>query len=140
MDKRISMDETFVFLRKGSERRGSKGTIDPEDVLCTLPKPTFNCLFVTTVIQSIIIIIIIISGCIAFGPLGYQTCSLIVPCHCTEADKMSETGTDPSKGFTDANPGYTESKNILESRINSGSRIKGNIKYYCCVSCYHLKP
>ena len=124
MANRVSMDETFVFLRKGSERRGSKGTIDPEDVLCTLPKPTFNCLFITPIIQSFIII----AGCIAFGPLGYQTCSLIVPCQCTEADKISETSTETSKDFADANPGRNKWKINFKDRFNSGRKIKGNIK------------
>ena len=131
MDNRISMDETFVFLRKGSERRGSKGVIDPEDVLCTLPKPTFNCLFVTTIIQFIIII----AGCITFGPLGYQTCSLIVPCHCTEAANTSVRSTDTSKDFSNENPVNIEwkhnpPKDSFKTRINKENRIKGAIKYY----------
>ena len=123
MANRVSMDETFVFLRKGSERRGSKGVIDPEDVLCTFPKPTYNCLFITTIIQ----LFIIIAACIAFGPLGYKTCSLMVSCDCTDTDKISNTIT--RSGSNEAIDSTSESNkwkwHRSTEKMNSESRIKG---------------
>ena len=121
MDNRISMDETFVFLRKGSERRGSRGTVDPEDVLCTLPKPTYNCLFITTIIQ----LIIIIAGCITFGPLGYKTCSLIVSCDCTDVDKISTINTRSSKELIDTTSESNKWIQRSKETTNLESRIKG---------------
>ena len=74
---RVSMDETFVFLRKGSKRRPSQiaeNTVDKEDVLCSIPKPSYKFLLILSIIQFLIII----AGLIAFGPLGHITCKSIV--------------------------------------------------------------
>ena len=78
---RVSMDETFVFLRKGSKRRPSQiadHTVDQEDVLCSIPKPSYKFLLILSIIQFIIII----AGVIAFGALGHLTCKAFVSTEC----------------------------------------------------------
>ena len=45
------MDETFVFLRKGSKRRPSQiatNTVDREDILCSIPKPSYRFLLISS--------------------------------------------------------------------------------------------
>ena len=90
-NSRISMDETFVFLRKGSKRRPSQvatNTVDREDVLCAIPKPSYNFLFILSIIQFIIII----AGCIAFGALGHLTCQHFVSEKCEEITANENKG------------------------------------------------
>ena len=74
---RVSMDETFVFLRKGSKRRPSHiatNTVDREDILCAIPKPSYRFLLILSIVQFLIII----SGSIAFGIFGHLTCKHFV--------------------------------------------------------------
>ena len=68
------MDESFVFMKRGSlrERRGSQ-PIDPDQVLCHIPKPSYDCLLALTLIQFLVIV----AGLMAFGPLGGKTCGLL---------------------------------------------------------------
>ena len=83
------MDESFVFLKRSASlhsRRGSQ-PINPDEILCHLPKPGYNCLLVTTIIQFIIIIV----GCIAFGPLGSKICGLMVD---NQSSNLSITNND----------------------------------------------
>ena len=82
---RVSMDETFVFLRKGSKRRPSHiatNTVDREDILCSIPKPSYRFLLILSLIQ----LLIIIAGSIAFGIFGHLTCRHIVS---TETEKCA---------------------------------------------------
>ena len=84
---RVSMDETFVFLRKGSKRRPSQiatNTVDREDILCSIPKPSYRFLLILSMIQFLIII----AGSIAFGILGHLTCRHFVS---TETEKCATT-------------------------------------------------
>ena len=74
LKSQVSMDESFVFMKRGSlrERRGSQ-PIDPDQVLCHIPKPSYDCLLALTLIQFLIIV----AGLMAFGPLGGKTCGLL---------------------------------------------------------------
>ena len=74
LKSQVSMDESFVFMKRGSlrERRGSQ-PIDPDQVLCHIPKPSHDCLLALTLIQFLIIV----AGLMAFGPLGGKTCGLL---------------------------------------------------------------
>ena len=74
LQSQVSMDESFVFMKRGSlrERRGSQ-PIDPDQVLCHIPKPSYDCLLALTLIQFLIIV----AGLMAFGPLGGKTCGLL---------------------------------------------------------------
>ena len=84
---RVSMDETFVFLRKGSKRRPSQiatNTVDREDILCSIPKPSYRFLLILSLVQ----LLIIIAGSIAFGILGHLTCRHFVS---TETEKCETT-------------------------------------------------
>ena len=84
---RVSMDETFVFLRKGSKRRPSHiatNTVDREDILCSIPKPSYRFLLILSLVQ----LLIIIAGSIAFGILGHLTCRHFVS---TETEKCETT-------------------------------------------------
>ena len=103
---RVSMDETFVFLRKGSKRRPSQiadHTVDQEDVLCSIPKPSYKFLLILSIIQ----LIIIIAGVIAFGALGHLTCQAFVS---TECEKVATTSSAKKA---------TYGKNIFTTDINS---------------------
>ena len=90
MDKR----KTLVLLRNGSIhgsvrrsdmsdrnpiREGNKGTFNPDDVLCVIPKPSYKCIFVATIIQFFVII----AGCVAFG-IYYTNISKDVTCTISE--------------------------------------------------------
>ena len=74
LKSQVSMDESFVFMKRGSlrERRGSQ-PIDPDQVLCHIPKPSYDCLLALTLIQFLIIV----AGLMAFGPLGGKTCGIL---------------------------------------------------------------
>ena len=109
---RVSMDETFVFLRKGSKRRPSHiatNTVDREDVLCSIPKPSYNFLLILSLIQ----LLIIIAGCLAFGIFGHLTCRHIVS---TETEKCATTST--SSEMFDLPP-----YNSTPSNVQNGIRI-----------------
>jgi hypothetical protein len=109
MDKR----KTLVLLRNGSIRRsvrrsdtsgvglireGNKGTINPDDVLCVITKPSYKCLFIATIIQFFIII----AGGIAFG-IYY---------------------TDILKDVSEPNSDSNEFKKLFEGRTNSEIRCR----------------
>ena len=109
MDKR----KTLVLLRNGSIRRsvrrsdtsgiglireGNKSTINPDDVLCVISKPSYKCLFIATIIQFFIIL----AGGIAFG-IYY---------------------TDILKDASDTNSENIECKNNFEGRTNSEFRCR----------------
>ena len=107
---RVSMDETFVFLRKGSKRRPSHiatNTVDREDILCSIPKPSYRFLLILSLIQ----LLIIIAGIIAFGIFGHLTCRHIVS---TETEKCAATSS--SSVMFDA-PTYNSTPSKAQNKI-----------------------
>ena len=72
MQSQVSMDESFVFMKRGSERRGSQ-PLNPDEVLCHVPKPSYDCLLALSIIQFLIIVALLM----AFGPLGGKTCEFL---------------------------------------------------------------
>ena len=113
---RVSMDETFVFLRKGSKRRPSHiatNTVDREDILCSIPKPSYRFLLILSLIQ----LLIIIAGIIAFGIFGHLTCRHFVS---TETEKCAATSSS-SVIFDVPNNNSTPSKAQNKIRISDYS-------------------
>ena len=107
---RVSMDETFVFLRKGSKRRPSHiatNTVDREDILYSIPKPPYRFLLILSLIQ----LLIIIAGSVALGLFGHLTCRHIVS---TETEKC--TATSSSSAMFDA-PTYNSTPSKAQNKI-----------------------
>ena len=121
------MDETFVFLRKGSKRRPSQvatNTVDREDVLCAIPKPSYNFLLILSIIQFLIII----AGCIAFGALGHLTCKHLVSTECDENNgNHFKNKNSVTKGPNDLTNSYSQDHDTtikFIERLNTASKTK----------------
>ena len=107
---RVSMDETFVFLRKGSKRRPSHiatNTVDREDILCSIPKPSYRFLLILSLIQ----LLIIIAGSVALGLFGHLTCRHIVS---TETEKCAATS---SSSLMSEAPTYNSTPSKAQNKI-----------------------
>ena len=130
MDKR----KTLVLLRNGSMHRSvsrsdtpgvglirqdNKGTINPDDVLCIIPKPAYKCFLAATIIQFFIIL----AGGISFGI--YYT------------DILKDVS-DPKSD----NIEWKKTHSMLvndEARTMSKIRLKGKLKYDGYISWHHSK-
>ena len=107
---RVSMDETFVFLRKGSKRRPSQiatNTVDREDILYSIPKPPYRFLLILSLIQ----LLIIIAGSVALGLFGHLTCRHIV---LTETEKCAATS---SSSVMSEAPTYNSTPSKAQNKI-----------------------
>ena len=119
---RVSMDETFVFLRKGSKRRPSQiadHTVDKEDVLCSIPKPSYKFLLIMSIIQFFIIV----AGLIAFGPLGHITCKSFV-----SEENKSISGVNSASKITYGENVYTNVPTWLTNLATKEDKTTSDVK------------